>query len=76
MSGIGKWGLGTGLGLLAVAVLCSLLGQVPASVITGVLGLIGLGIAGYDAIYNWLDRADLRRRGSRAARGPGTPEGR
>ncbi|MGP3963554.1 hypothetical protein ACTWPT_47065 [Nonomuraea sp. 3N208] len=32
------------------------------------LGLIALGIAGYDAIYNWLDRADLRRREARTRR--------
>ncbi|WP_406313270.1 hypothetical protein OHA77_33185 [Streptosporangium sp. NBC_01639] len=68
MSGLGRWSLGAGVGLLAAAVLCSVLNLVPITVITGLLGLIALSMAGYDAIYNWLDRADLRRRGSRARR--------
>ncbi|GGP10231.1 hypothetical protein LDL08_23570 [Nonomuraea glycinis] len=45
-----------------LAVLCGVLSLVPVAVITGLLGLIALGIAGYDAIYNWLDRGGLRRR--------------
>ena len=69
MSGIGRWSLGIGLGLVVVAVFCSLLGLIPVSVITGVLGLLGLGIAMYDALYEWLGRVQLRRRGARAARG-------
>jgi cadmium resistance protein CadD (predicted permease) len=60
MSGIGRWGLGIGVGLLVVAVLCAVLNLVPVAVITGLLGLIALGVAGYDAIYEWLDRADPR----------------
>lgn len=48
--------------------LCSVPNLVPVTVITGILGLIALSVAGYDAIYNRLDRADLRRRGSRARR--------
>jgi fructose-specific phosphotransferase system IIC component len=62
MSGLGKWSLGVGAGLLVVAVLCGVLSLIPVVVISGLLALIALGIAGYDAIYNWLDRADLRRR--------------
>lgn len=65
MSGIGRWSLGIGLGLIAVAVVCRLLDQIPATVIIGILGLIGLGMAGYDAIYEALGRANLRRRGNR-----------
>jgi fructose-specific phosphotransferase system IIC component len=52
-----------------VAVLCGVLSLVPVVVITGLLGLIALGIAGYDAIYNWLDRADLRRRERKGRQG-------
>lgn len=63
MSGLGRWSLGIGVGLLVVAVLCGVLSLIPVAVITGILSLIALGIAGYDSIYNWLDRADLRRRG-------------
>lgn len=68
MSGLGKWSLGVGLGLLAVAVLCSgpLLGLIPVSVITGVLSLVALGMAGYDALYEWTARLELRRRGAKA----------
>ncbi|MFL1376638.1 MULTISPECIES: hypothetical protein [unclassified Nocardiopsis] len=66
MSGLGKWSLGLGAGLLVVAVLCSVLDLIPVSVITGILGLIGVGMAGYDALYNWLQRIDLRRRGAAA----------
>lgn len=68
MSGVGKWSLGVGLGLLAVAILCSgpLLGLIPVSVITGVLGLVALGMAGYDVIYEWTARIEVRRRGAKA----------
>lgn len=65
MSGIGRWSLGIGLALLAVAVVCRLLDQIPATVIIGILGLIGVGMAVYDAIYEALSRAELRRRGRR-----------
>ena len=67
MSGIGKWSLGFGAGFMVVAVLCSVLGLIPVAVITGILGVMALGIAGYDAVYEWLTRAELRRRGTRAA---------
>ncbi|MEU6644602.1 hypothetical protein ABZ863_18885 [Saccharomonospora sp. NPDC046836] len=63
-----KWNLGIGAGLLVVAVVCSILDLIPVAVIAGILGLIGLVIAGYDVIYNWLDRAQLRRRAARASR--------
>lgn len=76
MSGVGKWGLGLGVGLLVAAVLCSVLGLIPVSVITGVLGLMGLGVAGYDAVHTWLERADLSRRGARAAQARRTREDR
>ncbi|UJW30307.1 hypothetical protein L3Q67_34620 [Saccharothrix sp. AJ9571] len=68
MSGIGKWNLGIGAVLLGVAVLCSVLDLIPASVITGILGLIGIGVAGYDVLYNWTERLQLRRRGAKARR--------
>ncbi|MBE1878865.1 hypothetical protein [Myceligenerans pegani] len=68
MSGLGRWSLWTGLGLVVVAVVCVALTLVPVGVIAGVLGVVALGIAGYDAIYNALDRAELRRRAARAER--------
>ncbi|MBK1787505.1 hypothetical protein [Prauserella cavernicola] len=68
MSGLGKWSLGIGLGLLAVAVVCRALDQIPATVIVGIFGLIGIGMAGYDALYYWLERVQLRRRAARAQR--------
>jgi hypothetical protein len=52
---------------MAVAVGCSMLDLIPASVITGVVGLVVLSAAGYDVIYEWLGRAELRRRGEKAA---------
>ncbi|WP_236667916.1 MULTISPECIES: hypothetical protein [unclassified Nonomuraea] len=45
------------------AVLCAVLNLIPFAVITGVLRLVALGIAGYDAIYNWLERVHPCRRG-------------
>ncbi|MEV0108221.1 hypothetical protein AB0H42_18045 [Nocardia sp. NPDC050799] len=68
MSSIGKWSLIVGIGLVVAAVLCRTLGLIPATVITGLIGLIALGIAGYDAVYTWLERAELRRRGAAARR--------
>jgi hypothetical protein len=70
MSGLGKWSLGIGVGLLVVAVLCVVLKQVPVAVITGILGLIAVGMAGYDAIYYWLDRVNRRRQAARYRREP------
>ncbi|MCF6466976.1 hypothetical protein FAF44_00920 [Nonomuraea sp. MG754425] len=68
MSGIGRWSLGSGVVLLVVAVLCAVLKLIPVAVITGCLSVIALSMAGYDAIYAWLERADLRRRAARARR--------
>ncbi|KFU77716.1 hypothetical protein SAMN04489729_0896 [Amycolatopsis lurida] len=68
MSGFGKWNLGIGAVLMSAAVLCSVLDLIPAAVITGILGLLGLGIAGYDLIDGWAERADLRRREARVLR--------
>lgn len=68
MSGLGRWSLGSGVGLLVVAVLCAVLNLIPVAVITGILALIALVMAGNDAIYNWLDRAGPRRREARARR--------
>jgi hypothetical protein len=78
MSGLGRWSLGIGVGLLVVAVLCSGLGLglIPVAVIAGVLGLVAVGMAGYDAVYEWLGRAELRRRGARARRREMEREGR
>ncbi|OHV43423.1 hypothetical protein BBK14_31440 [Parafrankia soli] len=76
MSGIGRWNLGIGVGLLAVAVLCSVLDLIPVAVIAGILGLLAIGVGGYDVVYNWLDQAELRRRAARARREREAREGR
>ncbi|MEU8383546.1 hypothetical protein [Streptosporangium sp. NPDC048865] len=76
MSGVGRWSLGAGVVLMVVAVLCSVLKLIPVAVITGILGLIALGMAAYDAVYEWLSRADLRRRGERARRAREDHQGR
>ncbi|MEU4539627.1 hypothetical protein AB0G15_32705 [Streptosporangium sp. NPDC023825] len=68
MSGLGRWSLGIGVGLLVVAMLCRALNLIPVTVITGLLGLIALGMAGYDALYEWQGRINLRRREARAHR--------
>lgn len=68
MSGLGKWSLGVGIALLAVAVLCSVLDLIPVSVITGVVGLVALSMAGYDAINSWLERVEIRRGAAKARR--------
>lgn len=68
MSGLGKWSLGIGIGLIVVAVLCSALKLIPAAVIIGILGLLAVSMAGYDAIYYWLDRVQQRRRAARSRR--------
>ena len=68
MSGLGRWSLGAGLVLVVVAVVLAVAGVVGGAVIVGLLGLVGLGIAGYDALYEALSRRNLRRRGERARR--------
>lgn len=68
MSGLGKWSLWIGLGLLAVAVLSSVLNLIPVAVIVGLLGLISVGMAGYDVLYNAGRRAELRRRADKVKR--------
>ncbi|MFI2489739.1 hypothetical protein ACH47X_22690 [Promicromonospora kroppenstedtii] len=68
MSGLGRWSLWIGLGLVVVAVLGSVLALVPVAVIAGILGGIALVMAGYDAVYNALGRAELRRRAAKVQR--------
>lgn len=75
MSGLGRWSLGIGVGLVLVAVAGVALDLIPVTVIAGVLGLVALGIAGYDAVYEWLGRAELRRRGAGAGRESDAREG-
>lgn len=61
MSGVGRWSLGIGLFLVAVAVVFRLLDLIPVTVIAGILGLVGIGIAVYDAIYEGLQQAQSKR---------------
>ncbi|WP_203416231.1 hypothetical protein [Jiangella ureilytica] len=63
------------MGLLVVSALCVALELVPIAVIAGILGLVGVGIAGYDAVYEWLGRVE-RRRGAAKARREREHEGR
>jgi hypothetical protein len=70
MSWLGRWSLGIGLGLLAVAVILIVLKVIPAGVIIFILGLIGVSMAAYDAIYEALGRAQLRRRAAESRRDP------
>jgi hypothetical protein len=68
MSWLGRWSLGIGLGLLAVAVVLLVLDVIAPGVIIAILGLIGVGMAGYDALYEALSRAQLRRRAAKSRR--------
>ncbi|MFI8524447.1 hypothetical protein ACIGB8_08360 [Promicromonospora sukumoe] len=68
MSGLGRWSLWIGLGLVVVAVLCSVLNLIPVAVFAGIFGGIALVMAAVDAIYNALGRAELRRRAAKVQR--------
>ncbi|MBN6038310.1 hypothetical protein [Amycolatopsis sp. 195334CR] len=68
MSGMAKWSLGIGVVLLGAAAVCRALDQIPATVIVGIVGLLAVCMAGYDVLYHWAERAELRRRGARARR--------
>ncbi|WP_152363340.1 hypothetical protein [Microlunatus speluncae] len=68
MSTLGWRSLWIGLGLVIVATFCLVLSLVTPGVIIGIVGLIGLGMAGYDAIYEALGRAQLRRRAANPRR--------
>jgi cadmium resistance protein CadD (predicted permease) len=69
MSGLGRWSLRIGLGLIAVAVLARALDFIPVTVIVGILGLIGVGMAGYDWLYYATQRAALRREAAKREQG-------
>ncbi|WP_277208429.1 hypothetical protein [Isoptericola croceus] len=71
MSALGRWSLGTGLVLIGVAVVCAVVDLVPVAMIAGVLAIVAMVIAGYDAVYRALERRELRRRGDRARRSRG-----
>jgi hypothetical protein len=68
MSGLGRWSLWIGLGLVVIAVISGVLSLVPVAAIVGILALVALGIAGYDALYEALGRAQLRRRAAKVQR--------
>jgi cadmium resistance protein CadD (predicted permease) len=67
MSGLGKWSLGIGVVLLVAAVAAQVLGQIPVTVIVGILGLLALGMAAYDALYEWTKRVQERRQAARSS---------
>lgn len=56
MSGVGKWALGIALAAAAATVAASATGWTPGAVLLGILTLLAAGVAGYDAIYEWLGR--------------------
>lgn len=66
MSWLGRWSLGIGLGLLAVAAILLFLDVISPGVIIGILGLIGVGMAGYDVLYEALGRFQRRRAAAKA----------
>lgn len=66
MSDIGRWNLWIGLGLVAAALVFRAFDLIPVTVIVGLIGLLGIGVAGYDALYEWQGRVQLRRRGAKA----------
>lgn len=68
LSSLGRWSLWIGFWLFAVVVFARALDLVAVGVIAGILGVIALGMAGYDAIYEALGRAELRRRAAKVAR--------
>ncbi len=68
MSRFGRWNLWIGLGLVVMSAAFLALDLVSAGVIVGIFGLLGVGIAAYDAIYYALERAELRRRGANTRR--------
>jgi hypothetical protein len=65
VSDLGKWSLGIGASLFAVVVFAKSFDFVPVAASAGLLGVIALGIAGYDAVHEALGRAELRRRALR-----------
>ena len=68
MSRFGRWNLWLGLGLVVLAAIFLMLKWISVGVIVAIVGLLGLGIAAYDAIYYALQRAELRRRGAEPRR--------
>jgi uncharacterized membrane protein len=68
MSDLGRWSLGIGVALFAVVVLGRSFDLVPVAVIAGLVGVVALGMAGYDAVHEALGRAELRRRALRVER--------
>ncbi|MGB3442618.1 MAG: hypothetical protein WBA97_28070 [Actinophytocola sp.] len=66
--GFARWTLGIGLGLIVVAVTCSVLDLIPAAVITGVVGLVAVSMAVYGAVDTWAERAQQRRQAVRNQR--------
>lgn len=65
MSDLGKWSLGIGVSLFAVVVFAKSFDLVPVAAVAGLLGVIALSMAGYDALHEALGRAELRRRALR-----------
>lgn len=56
MSGVGRWSLGIGLIALVACVGLSLAGLIPVAVGAAIVAFLGIGIAIYDALYEWTAR--------------------
>lgn len=62
------WSLGIALGLFGVVVFATSFDLITVAVIAGLLGLLALGFAGYGALDQAAERADLRRRAAKVQR--------
>ena len=63
-----RWSLGIALGLFGVVVFAKSFDLIPVAVVAGLLGLLALGFAGYGALDQASQRADLRRRAAKVRR--------
>ncbi|MFJ3403428.1 hypothetical protein [Promicromonospora sp. NPDC090134] len=63
-----RWSLGIGLGLFGVVVFAKSFDLITVAVIAGLLGLLALGFAGYGALDQAAERANLRRRAAKVQR--------
>lgn len=63
-----RWALWIALGLFGVVVFAKSFDLITVAVIAGLLGLLALGFAGYGALDQAAERANLRRRAAKVQR--------
>lgn len=72
MSGVGRWSLGIGLVALVVCIVLAIASVVPVAAGAAVVAFLGIGIAIYDALYEWTARLarerEARKQGDRGGR--------